>query len=109
MDDCCVNSTQKHHLDKLRLVIERCRSYRIALNPTNFLIMVYHEIVLEHIVFRRGIVTGDDKVMVIMTLDPLLTIKEVYKYMGPMNYYHKFMNGYTELSSPIYKQIHDPG
>ena len=32
MDEFYVYSTQEEHLDKLRLVLERCKLYRIALN-----------------------------------------------------------------------------
>lgn len=70
MDNLCVYSTQEEHLDKLRLVLERCQIYYIALNPTICQIMVSHGVVLGHIVSRRGIATNKDKVKVILTLDP---------------------------------------
>ena len=70
MDDFCIYSTQDDHIGKLRLVIERCRLYQIALNPSKCQIMVSHGVVLGHIVSRRGIVTDNDKVKVILTLEP---------------------------------------
>ena len=109
MDDLCVYSTQKDHLDKLRLVLERCRLYRITLNPTKCQIMVSHGVVLGHIVSRWEIMIDDDKVKVILTLDPPQTVKEVQTFMGHMNYYRRFMKGYAEFSRPIYGQIHNPG
>ena len=46
MDDFCIYSTQSEHLDKLRLVLERCKLYQIALNPSKCQIMVSHGVVL---------------------------------------------------------------
>ena len=71
--------------------------------------MVSHGVVLGHIVSRWGIATDDDKVKVILTLDPPQTVKEVQTFMGHMNYYCRFMKGNTELSRPIYGQIHNLG
>ena len=88
MDDFYVYSTQEEHLDKLRLVLERCRLYRIALNLAKCQIMVSHGVVLGHIVSRRGIATDEDKVKVILSLQPPQSIKEVQTFMGHMNYYH---------------------
>ena len=70
MDDFCIYSTQDEHMEKLRLVLERCRLYRIDLNPSKCQIMVSHGVVLGHIVSRRGIATDQDKVKVILTIEP---------------------------------------
>ena len=71
--------------------------------------MVSHGVVLGHIVSRRGIAIDEDKVKVILTLEPPQSIKEVQTFMGHMNYYRRFMKGYAELSRPIYGLIHTPG
>ena len=70
--------------------------------------MVAHGVFLGHIVSRRGIATDPDKVKVIQTLEPPRTAKEVQIFMGHMNYYKRFINGYAELSRPIYGLIHNP-
>ena len=82
MDDFYVYSTQKDHLDKLRLLLDKCRLYHIALNPTKCQMMVSHGVVLGHIVSRRGIATDEDKVKVILTLDPPQSVKEVQTFMN---------------------------
>ena len=71
--------------------------------------MVSHGVVLGHIVSKRGIATDEDKVKVILTLNPPQTVKEVQTFMVHMNYYRRFMKGYAELSRPIYSLIHTPG
>jgi len=70
MDNLCIYSTQDDHIDKLRLVLERCRLYQIALNPSKCQIMVCHGVVLGPIVSKRGITTDHDKVKVILNLEP---------------------------------------
>jgi len=77
MDDFCIYSTQSEHMDKLRLVLERCRLYQIAHNPSKCQIMVSHGVVLGHIVFKRGIAADLDKVKVILRLEPPRSIKEI--------------------------------
>ena len=109
MDDFCIYSTQDEHMDQLRLVMERCRLYQIALNPSKCQIMVSHGVVLGHIVSRIGIVTDQDKVKVILTLEPPRSIKKIRTFMGHMNYYRRFIKGYVELLRPIYGLMHNPG
>ena len=70
MDDFYVYSTQEEHLDELRLVLEGRRLYRIALDLAKCQIMVSHGVVLGHIVSRRGIATDEDKVRVVLSLEP---------------------------------------
>jgi hypothetical protein len=90
------------------MVLERCRLYQIALNPSKCQIMVSHGVVLGHIVSRRGIATDPDKVRVIQTLEPPRTTKEVQIFMGHMNYYRRFIKGYVDMSRPIYGLMHNP-
>jgi len=71
--------------------------------------MVSHRVVLGHIVPIRGILIDVDKVKVILNLEPPQIVKEVQNFMGHMNYYHKLMKDYVELSRPIYRKIHSPG
>jgi len=70
MDNLCIYSTQDDHIDKLRLALERCRLYQIALDPSKCQIMVSHGVVLGHIVSKRGITTTHDNVKVILNLEP---------------------------------------
>lgn len=96
-------------MNKLKLVLDRCQLYQIALNPAKCEIMVSHGVVLGRVVSRRGITTDEDKVKVILTLEPPKYVKEVQTFMGHMNYYRRFMKGYAELSRPIYGLIHNLG
>ena len=78
---------ESDHMDKLRLVLERCILYQIALSPSKCQIMVSHGVVLGHIVSRRGMTTNQDKVKVILTLQPPRSIKEIQTFMGHINFY----------------------
>jgi len=76
MDEFCLYSSDIDHLDKLRLVLEDCIIYGIALNMEKNQIMVSHGEVLCHIVSRRGISMNDNKVKVILILEPHQTINK---------------------------------
>jgi len=76
IDEFCVYSSDIDHLDKLRLILEGCIIYGIALNMAKYQIMVSHGEVLCHIVFRRGISMNENKVKVILILELDQTIKK---------------------------------
>lgn len=58
LDDICVHSSWKEHLSCLQKVFERCRYYRIALNPHKCQFWVKQGVILGHIVSRNGITTN---------------------------------------------------
>ena len=58
MDDLCVHSKDRlEHIVHLKLVFEKCRLYRICLNPEKCVFMVRQGKILGHIVSRNGIST----------------------------------------------------
>ena len=62
--------------------------------------VVSHGVVLGHIVSRRGIAKDEDKVKVILTLDPPKRGKKCKPSTGHMNYYRRFMKGYANCQDP---------
>ena len=85
MEDLCVYSTKGEHVECLWQVLARCRVYGISLNPLKCQFMVTHGVVLGHVVSRRGIATHDDKVKVILKLEPPTNSKGLQVFMGHVN------------------------
>ena len=78
MDDLCIHSLNREdHIEHLRLVFEKCRLYRICLNPEKCKFMVRQGKILGHIVSRNGISTDAEKIEVIVALSRPLNAKGV--------------------------------
>ena len=69
MDDLCVHSKQhSKHIAHLKLIFEKCRVYRIYLNPKKYKFMVCQGKILGHIVSENDISIDADKIRVIVEL-----------------------------------------
>ena len=103
MDDLCVHSLHRHeHIEHLRLVFEKCRVYRICLNPEKCNFMVRQGKILGHIVSENGISTDEEKIRVIVELPRPLNAKGVQVFMGHCGYYRRFIYMYAEIARPLY-------
>ena len=103
MDDLCVHSLHRHeHIENLRLVFEKCRVYRICLNPEKCNFMVRQGKILGHIVSENGISTDEEKIRVIVELPRPLNAKGVQVFMGHCGYYRRFIYMYAEIARPLY-------
>ena len=67
--------------------------------------MVTHGVVLGHVVSQRGISTHDNKVKVILDLEPSTNSKGLQVFMGHMNYYRRFIKDYAEIAKPMFSLI----
>ena len=83
MDDLCVHSAdRREHIAHLCKVFEKCRVYRICLNPDKCKFMVRQGKILGHIVSANGISTDEDKIKVIVELPHPIHAKGVQIFMG---------------------------
>ena len=103
MDDLCVHSLSRaDHIEHLRLVFEKCRVYRICLNPDKCKFMVRQGKILGHIVSANGISTDEEKIKVIVELPRPIHAKGVQIFMGHCGYYRRFIYMYADVARPLY-------
>jgi hypothetical protein len=62
LDDFIVYSDMESHLTKLRLCFQKCKEYRISLNPKKCAFMVYLRLILKFIIFEEGKIPHPKKV-----------------------------------------------
>ena len=106
MDDLCVHSEMRAmHFDHLRKVFDKCRLYKICLNPEKCTFMVRQGKILGHIISQNGISTDLDKIKVIVDLPPPRNAKEVQSFMGHCGYYRRFIYMYAIIAKPMYSLI----
>ena len=103
MDDLCVHSlVRTEHIEHLKLVFEKCRVYKICLNPDKCKFMVRQGKILGHIVSQNGISTDAEKISVIVDLPRPINAKGVQIFMGHCGYYRRFIYMYAEVARPMY-------
>ena len=103
MDDLCVYSSLRDmHIDHLIKIFEKCKTYRICLNPEKCVFMTRQGRILGHIVSKNGISTDLKKIKIIVELPRPQNMKEVQALMGHCGYYHRFVNMYAIIAKPIY-------
>ncbi|MCO5572921.1 hypothetical protein L7F22_037746 [Adiantum nelumboides] len=106
MDDLCVHSSIRvDHFEHLKNVFEKCRLYRICLNPEKCIFMARQGNTLGHIVSKNGIATDMDKIHVIADLPRPTTVKGVQTFMGHCGYYRRFIYMYVIITKPMYGLI----
>ena len=103
MDDLCIHSKQRiEHVNHLQLIFEKCRIYRICLNPDKCKFMVRQGKILGHIVSKNGISTDEEKIEVIVKLPRPINAKGVQVFMGHCGYYRRFIFMYASIARPLY-------
>ena len=70
------------HLSQLWSIFEKCRTYRLSLNPKKCAFMVRQGKILEHIVLKNGILTNEEKVSAIAQMAKPINAKQVQGFMG---------------------------
>ena len=107
LDDLCIYSRWLEHLKYLRLVFERCRLYRISLNPLKCQFWVKHGVILGHVVSKNGISTYFNKIKLILELPPPTNFKGVQRLVGHIGYYRRYIYMYADLARPLYHLLID--
>ena len=90
LDNFAVYNWQTEHLDHLRLCLEKCREYRLSLNPTKCVFGVASGNLLGHIVSKEGIVVDLDKVREIFEAPTPNNAKALSQFLGKIRW-HSWM------------------
>ena len=87
VDDVVVETeTSKGHFKTLRRVFERCRQYKLRMNPLKCAFGVVAGKFLGFLVHQRGIDVDPMKAKAIATMKPLMTVKELKSFLGKLSY-----------------------
>ena len=97
MDDIVVKSkTREDHLFILRKVFERCRLYKLRMNPLKCAFGVTAGKFLGFLVQQRGI---DVEVQAITTMKPPATLTQLKRFLGKLSYIWGFILGLAALTT----------
>ena len=93
LDDFAVYSREGEHLQHLRLCLEKCRAYRLSLNPVKCVFGVSSGALLGHIVSKDGIAVDPHKVKAILEAPTPTTAKALSQFLGQIRW-HSWMLWY---------------
>jgi hypothetical protein len=108
VDDIVVKSkTRGDHFGILKKVFERCRLYKLKMNPLKCAFGVSAGKFLGFLVHRRGIDVDPARASAIATMRPPTTHKELKSFLGKLSYIRRFIPGLaavTSTFSPLLKK-----
>ena len=104
-DDWTIFGLLKDHIASLRLMLDKCRQHQISLNLKKCIFYAHFGILLGHIVCKQGLMVDPVKIVIIVNLPPLKSIKQLRTTLGHTGYYTKFIKGYAQITSPMEKQL----
>ena len=94
MDDIVVKSkARENHFSDLSRVFERCRLYKLRMNPLKCAFGVLVGKFLGFLVHQQGIDVNPSKVQAIATMKPLTMVKEHKRFLGKLSYIRRFIPG----------------
>ena len=104
VDDIVVKSKKREkHVQVLKKVFERCRTFKLRMNPLKCAFGVPSGKFLGFLVHRRGIDVDPAKATVIVTMKPPATVKELKSFLGKVSYIQRFILELASITSAFNK------
>jgi hypothetical protein len=108
VDDIVVKSKKREdHLETLRKVFDRCRLYKLKMNPLKCAFGVSAGKFLGFLVHNRGIDVDPAKASAIVTMKAPTSYKELKSFLGRLSYIRRFIPGLvavTAIFTPLMKK-----
>ena len=101
-----VYSRKGEHLDHLWLCMEKCRGYRLSLNPANCVFEVTSNTILGHIVSKDEIAVDPDKVKAILEAPAPTTTKALSQFLGQIQWHSRMLRYLADLTTPLHAAVH---
>ena len=88
-------------LNNLEKMLKQCIEANLVLSWEKSHFMVKEEIVLGHIVSKRGIEVDRAKVELISKPPPPTSVKQIRSFLGHVGFYHRFIKDFSKTSRPL--------
>ena len=106
VDDIVVKSkTRAGHFQILEQVFERCRKYKLRMNPMKYAFGVSTRKFIGFLVHRRGLSVDPVKTTAIATMRRPTTVKEFQSFLGRVSYIRRFVSGLASITSSLSKLL----
>lgn len=92
MDNIMVKSRRRQdHVKVLKKVFERCKLFKLRMNPLKCALGLFIKKFLAFLVHSRGIDVDPAKVVATTTMKPPATVKELKSFLGKVSYIRRFI------------------
>ena len=106
VDDIVVKSRRREeHFHVMRKVFERCRTFKLRMNPLKCAFGVSSGKFLGFLVHSRGIDVDLAKAMAIATMKSLATVNELKSFLGKVSYIRRFISRLASITSAFTKLL----
>ena len=106
IDDVLIASTSpKEHTEHLRAVFNRLTTNGIVVNTNNCVLGVKELDFLKHHIDQNGITPLQSKVQAIHDFPQTNSQRQLQRFMGMINFYHRFIPHGAELLHPLHALI----
>ena len=106
VDDIVVKSkTKAGHFQIFEQVFERCRKYKLHMNPTKCAFEVFAGKFLGFLVHHRGISVDSAKAIAIATMKRPIIVRKLKSFLGRVSYIRRFMPGLASVISGLSKLL----
>ena len=110
VDDIVVKSkTRVRHFQTPEQVFERCRKYKLRMNPMKCAFEVSAGKFLRFPVHHRGISIDPAKAIAIATMRRPTTVRELKSFLRKVSYIRRFMLGLASVTSSLSKLLKKGG
>ncbi|HBK84186.1 MAG TPA: hypothetical protein DDZ41_11450, partial [Flavobacterium sp.] len=106
LDDILVASKDHdEHIIHLNQLFKRLTTYGVNLNMSKCIFGTHALEFLSHSVSQDGIIPSPDRVKAIREFPQPNSIKQIQRFIGMVNYYHRFIPKLAESLQPIYSHL----
>ena len=99
VDDIVVKSKRREEHAQILRVFERCRAFKLRMNPLKCAFSGTSRKFLGFLVHSRGIDVDPVKVMAIATMKPPATVNELKSFLGKVSYIRRFIPSLASITS----------
>jgi hypothetical protein len=86
LDDWTMFSLLKYHIETLRLMLDRCRQYHISLNLKKCIFCAPFEILLGHVVYKKGFLVDLAMIALVVNFPPPKSVRQLRTTLGHTRY-----------------------
>ena len=104
-DTLIASSTPEEHLQHLRIVFERLQAHGIVVNPNKCLFGVPELDFLGHHIDCHGLTPLPDKVQAVRDFPQPQSQRQLRRFIGLVNFYHRFLPHCAELMQPLHSLL----
>jgi hypothetical protein len=102
LDDLVIYSeSYEEHLEHIRVVLERLRSAGLTVKPDKVMFATQEISFLGHRVSPAGVRIDPERTRAIRDFPPPRDSKGSSRFIGMVNFYHKFIPNLADLSAPL--------